>query len=313
MLLAQVEGFLAVARNGSVSRAAEALYVTQPALTVRIRQLEQELGEQLFVRTGRGVHLTDAGRAFLPYAERAVASLAGGRELIAEMAAGGAGELSIGAAPAVSTYVLPGVLMRFAERLPRVGLVVRTGHSEEILEMVLRTDVQVGLVRPIRHPQVTARPIYEDELVLVCDPAHPFASVPSVRLDQLDEARLILFDRTSSYYDLTNAIFRQAGVTPRTVMELDNIEAAKKMVEQGLGVALLPATAVTGEVERGSLRGVPIEGALPLRRQIFVIRRRDAGPPTAAIRTFLELLRDVTRLVPGTAPVDGDAGEDESA
>src|SRR5438874_1893346 len=114
MLFGQVQAFIEVARTGNVSRAAEALYVTQPALTARIQSLEKELGEALFVRTGRGVRLTDAGRVFLPAAERAIQAVEDGRQALADLRSASAGRLALGAAPAVSTYVLPPVLKRFA-------------------------------------------------------------------------------------------------------------------------------------------------------------------------------------------------------
>lgn len=301
MLLSQVESFVEVVRQGTVSRAAQVLSITQPAITVRLQQLEDELGAALFIRTRKGVVLTEVGRAFLPYAERALASLQGGQELVAEIRAGGAGELTIGAAPAVSTYVLPGVLVQFAEHFPNVRLVVRTGHSEEVVGMVARNEVEVGLGRLIRHPLVDATPIYEDELVLVSEPGHPFGEEGHVSLDELQDAALILFDRTSSYYELTNSLFREAGVAPRGVMELDNIEAAKKMVRQGLGIALLPLTAVTDEIDRGALRSVVIDGARPIRRQIVMMRRRDAGAPQAATAAFLGLLGEIPAMIPGAA------------
>src|ERR1700686_2212097 len=129
MLLAQVEGFLEVARRGNVSRAAEAMFVTQPTLTARLHALERELGEPLFVRTRQGMRLTDAGRAFLPYAERATQAVREGREAIAELNSASAGHLVIASAPAVSTYLLPPLLERFAAAHPRVEVAVRTGHS----------------------------------------------------------------------------------------------------------------------------------------------------------------------------------------
>lgn len=295
MQLAQVEGFVEVARTGNVSRAADRLYVTQPALTARIRALESELGTELFVRGRRGMALTDAGRAFLPYAERALASIRDGAGLVEELAEGGAGELVLGAAPAVSTYVLPGLLVRFVAAQPRVRLVVRTGHSEEILEMAIRGEIAIGLVREIRHPLISARPLYDDELVPVAQPDHPLASRPDLAVGSLREARLILFDRTSSYYELTNALFREAGVAPAGVMELDNIDAAKQMVLAGLGVALLPHTAVARELAAGSLRRLPLREARTIRRRIVAIRRSDAGPPSGALGTFWSLLDDIDR------------------
>src|SRR6478735_7504252 len=131
--LAQIQGFLEVARRTNVSRAADSLGITQPALTARLQALEQELGQSLFVRTRRGVQLTDAGNAFLPYAEQAVAALASGIAEVAEVSAGGGGEVALAVAPQVSTYVLPHLLTRFAADHPGVRLVVRTAHSEEIV------------------------------------------------------------------------------------------------------------------------------------------------------------------------------------
>jgi DNA-binding transcriptional LysR family regulator len=298
MQLAHVEGFVEVARRGNLSRAAEALYLTQPALTARLRTLEEELGAPLFVRGRRGMTLTDTGRAFLPYAERALASLRDGSVLVGELVQGGTGELALGAAPAVSTYVLPSLLVRFAARYPRVRLVVRTGHSEEILEMAIRGEIAVGLTREIRHPLIESRPLYDDELVLVTDPEHPLAAARSVGPDRLREARLILFDRTSSYYELTNALFREAGVVPSGVMELDNIDAAKQMVEAGLGIALLPLTAVARELATGELRALTLEGSRPMRRRIVAIRRADAPPPTGVLAGFWAVLDGIAEVLP---------------
>jgi DNA-binding transcriptional LysR family regulator len=277
--LAQIEAFLTVAERRSVSAAAEVLFVTQPALTTRIKNLERELGTALFLRTPRGMRLTEEGRAFRPHARRAVQSLAEGRELLRELGEGRVGELLVGAAPAISTYVLPLVLRRFQASFPNVRLVVRTGHSEEVLELVLREQVQIGLVRDLPHPAVKSVPLYEDEIVLVVHPDHRFAAERSIAVQELGAERLILFDRTSSYFVLTSAFFREAGVVPRGVMELDNVDATKKMVEHGLGIAFLPYTAVRGELADGSLQEVAIEGYEPVRRPIVALRRRDAVVP----------------------------------
>ena len=279
MQLAQIEAFLTVAERRSVSKAAAVLYVTQPALTTRIKKLERDLGVELFVRTPRGMRLTAEGRAFRGHAQRAVQELAQGRELLRELREGRVGELLLGAAPAISTYVLPLVLRRFQASFPNVHLIVRTGHSEEILEMVLREQVQVGLVRELPHPATTSRRLYEDEIVLVVHPAHRFAAERSIAVDELAGERQILFDRTSSYFVLTSAFFREAGVVPRGVMELDNVDATKKMVEQDLGIAFLPYTAVRGELAAGGLHEVSIDGYEPVRRPIVAIRRRDGVVP----------------------------------
>ncbi len=290
MLLSQVEAFLTIAERRSVSAAAAVLYVTQPALTTRIKNLERELGVDLFVRTPRGMRLTAEGRAFRAHAQRAVQSLAEGRQLLHELREGRIGELVVGAAPAISTYVLPLVLRRFQASFPNVHLIVRTGHSEGILDLVLREQVHVGLVRELPHAATIAQPLYEDEIVLVVHPGHRFAELSTIEVRELAGERLILFDRTSSYFVLTSAFFREAGVVPRGVMELDNVDATKKMVEHGLGIAFLPYTAVRVELASGSLQEVAIAGYEPVRRPIVAIRRRDGVVPGDLVEGLLAAL-----------------------
>lgn len=290
MQLAQLAAFAETARLGNVSRAAEALNVTQPALTARLRGLELDLGVDLFVRRSRGMSLTDAGRALLPHAQRVLAQVDEGRKAVRDLASGKVGELLIAAAPAVSTYFLPTVLKTFQTTHPLVRMGVRTGHTEEVLEMVLAREVDVGVGRPIRHPEAQLIPLFDDELVLVASRHHPFARRGKVRLLELNDDRLILFDRASSYYDLTSSLLRQAGVVPESVIELDNVEAAKKMVIEGLGVALLPRMALVAELRARSLLPVRMTGAPPVRRPIVAIRRIDAGTAVGPVADFLDLV-----------------------
>jgi DNA-binding transcriptional LysR family regulator len=288
--LGQVEGFLEVARRGSVSRAAEALFVTQPTLTARLKSLERELGTALFLRTPQGMRLTEAGRAWVPYAERAMRALIDGRDALHQVMAASAGHLMIAAAPAVSTYVLPELLERFVAAHPRVEVSVRTGHSEDVVELVVRDEVQIGLGRAIRHPDLELRPFHTEDLVLVCAPDHPFTKRPSVAMAEVAGQKLIMINRESSYYEITQGAFLAAGVSLRGQMELDSIEAAKKMVERGLGVALLPGTAVAREAASRTLLVVKMEDAPPMQNTIVSYRRRDAGKPEGIVAAFLELL-----------------------
>ena len=291
VLMAQLEAFAAVARVGNVSRAAEALHLTQPALTARLQVLEADLAVQLFVRGPRGMTLTDAGETLLPYAQRALAQVLDARKALHDLRSGRVGELFIGAAPAVSTYVLPALLKAFRDAHPDVRLGVSTGHTEEVLEMVLRREVDIGVGRPIQHPDVELIPVFDDELVLVVSRHHPFARRDRIRLQELADERLILFDRASSYYELTSSLVRQAGVVPESVIELDNVEAAKKMVIEGLGVALLPRMALGAELRVRALRPVRVIGAPPVRRPIVAMRRTDSGTPMGPVADFLALLR----------------------
>ncbi len=287
----QLEAFAEVVSRGSVTGAAQALYVTQPALTARLNALEQALGTPLLVRRRGGVRLTEAGRAFLPYAERALQAVAEGRAVLTELERGATGHVAICASPVVSTYALPTILKRFSETHPGVQVAVRTGHSEEMIEVVKRDEVAVGLLRAFNDPDVEQFTLYEDELVLVVHAAHPSGDV--VRLADLSDEQFVLFDRASSYHELTNAMFLEAAIAPRSVMELDNVDSAKKMIEEGLGVAFLPHVAVADEVRSGRLRIVGIADRQPPRRPIVAVRGKDAGEPLGSTAAFLALLREM--------------------
>ena len=294
-MLPQIEAFLEVARRQNLSRAAEALFVSQPTLTARLQSLEATLGEQLFIRTRRGMRLTEAGDAFLPYAEHAVAALADGRERLGELRRGVAGRLVLGAPPTVSTYTLPALLARFSATHPGVRLAVKTGTSEEILDMVLHDQVQLGIIRALANQEIETIPLYTDTLVLIAGPGHRLARSSTgrqARMADLAGEVLVLFGRSSSYLEFTTATFRQAGVLPGSVLELDNIEAAKKMVERGLGVSLVPTSTVAGELAAGTLARIELVDAAPARREIVAVRRRDAGPPSGAAGLFLDMLAE---------------------
>jgi DNA-binding transcriptional LysR family regulator len=294
VLLGQIEAFVEIVRLGTVLRAAEALCITQPALTARVQGLERELGQRLFARSGRGLRLTDAGRAFLPFAQHALRAVADGRVAVEDVATGRTGTLVLGATGSVSNYFLPRVIKQFRAAQPRVELVVRTGHSEQMLELVLSQAVELAIVRELQHHDIEVIRLYEDELTLVTHPTHRFARRGLATLAEVGYEGLVLFDRASSYYTLTQSLFAKADVAPRTVMEVDNFEAAKKMLEEGLGVALLPKVAVAQEVADGRLAEVKIADAGRMHRQMVAIRRADVGQPGGIVRSFLKLLRETT-------------------
>jgi len=291
MDIGQIEAFLQVAANRSFSRAAEALQLTQPSVTARIQTLERDLGEPLFERNGRGVSLTEVGTAFLPHAQRVLKALHDGRDAVQSLRQLELGTLRLGAAPTISTYVLPDLLMDFRSRYPRLEVSLRTEHSELIVQMVLSDEVQVGLERTISHADVVTVPLYRDEVVLVASPGHPVGQKAVVSIEEVGRRRLIMFSRGSSYYTLVDNALRQAGILVSPTMELDNMEAAKKMVEKGLGIAILPMVAVEQEVRRGDLCQVRVEGMTMPQREISLIYRRNR-PLSRAAQAFVGLLEE---------------------
>jgi len=290
--LGQVEAFVQVAHHRSFSKAADALFLTQPSVTARIQSLERDLGEALFERNGRGVRLTEMGAAFLPYARRALKALQEGRDAINGMRNLDIGTLKLGSALTVSTYVLPKILKRYCSLYPGVEVSVHTGRSEQVLQMVLNDDVHCALERTVQHPEIVTVPLYEDDLVLVCAPEHRFAHTGAATLEEVGREPLILFDKGSSYNALIQGVFRQHAIVPETFMELDTIEATKKMVEEGLGIALLPKVSIERETELHRLNIVSVSNATLPRRQISLIFRKNRKQ-TRAVQAFFALLSEL--------------------
>ena len=290
----QVEAFAQVANTHSFSRAAEALQLTQPSITARIQTLERELGEELFERGSRGVRLTDAGSAFLPYVERLLQTLQEGRDAVGDVKNVQAGSLRLGSAPTISTYVLPRILNAFCRQYPGVDVVIRTGRSEQVMNMLLADEVQVGLVRSLSNSDVETIDLYEDEIVLAAPPGHTFAKYGHASVNEAAAEPIVLFDRGSSYYGLINNFFRQAGVIPNVAMELDSLEATKRMVEEGLGIALVPLVTIERELQAGTLVRIDLEDADPIKRPISLIHRRHRKRPRT-VQAFIDTMAKIYR------------------
>ncbi len=288
----QIEAFVQVSTHSSFSRAAEALHLTQPSITARIQALERELGEELFERGGRGVRLTDAGHVFLPYVEHILQQLQEGRDAVEEVRNVQLGSLRLGSAITISTYVLPTILNRFCTDYPLVDVVIRTGRSEQVLNMLLADEVQVGLLRTLSHPDTESIPLYDDEIVLVAHPDHAFATSGKATIAEVASEPIVLFDRGSSYYGLIHDLFRKANVIPNVAMELDSLEATKRMVEEGLGVALVPEVTIRRELETGSLVQVGLSDVEPIRRRIALQYRRNRKR-SRAVQAFIDTLAEI--------------------
>lgn len=298
--IGQVEAFLAVGTFGGFRRAAEALRVTQPAVSARIKALEDSLGVSLFERGRGGLALSPAGRALRPHAEQLLQAVALARQAVHNLRPASAGALQIAAALSICTYLLPDVLKRFQAAHPKVLITVRSGHSKEVLEMVLRGEAEIGLARSLQHPAVETVSLRDDPLILVGRSASWPTGARRVRLEQVADQPLIFFDRGSSDWTLSHGLFRRAGLVPNVVLEVETIETAKRMVERGIGLAFLPHLAVSREIRRRTLIALDIVDAEPLARSLDVIHPRQR-PLSVEARALLQALRAAVSQV-GAAP-----------
>jgi len=297
MEIDQVETFLAVATFGGFHRAAEALRISQPAVSARIKALEQSLGIRLFSRSRGGLTVSEAGRIFRPHAEQLlrIASLA--RQAVHELQPGTSpGPLQIAAALSISAYFLPDVLHRFQRAHPNVIISIRPGHSKEVLDLVLNDEAEIGLARSLQHPEVETISLRDDPLLLVEHPKRGAAHPRRAPLQEVANWPLIFYERGSSDWTLTHSLFRSAGLVPNVALEVDSIETAKRMTERGLGLSFLPQLAVGREIRSRRLIVVKLLDAEPLHRSLDVIHPRHR-PLRAEAQTFLRFVRDAANRV----------------
>ena len=293
MRLAQLQTLDAVARHGSFSRAARELHLTQPAVSMQVRQLERELGLPLLERVGKRAFPTRAGEILLGHAARAVRELETGVEIVQQLRGVVAGRIRLGTSASFSIYLLPSALRRFRARYPRTELVVVTGNAPAIARSVVANELDVGIVSlPVRERELTVSSLYRDELVAIGSPGRAWRRGVRVRAADVAAEPLILFEQGATLRRLIDEWFHRGGAVPALPMELGNTEAIKKLVETGLGLSVTSWFAVKTEVRAGRLSAARLDP--PLFRQIGVILRRDK-PRTPVLDAFLATLADLRR------------------
>ena len=285
MDLAQLEVFLAVAREGRFSRAAEKLYRTQSAVSQTIRKLEGELGEPLFDRTSREGVLTDAGRVLREYAEKLLNLRSDAEEALVELRELQTGKLVIAANELTVLYLLP-ALAEFRRLHPMIKITVQRALGSRVPDDVLQHNVEFGLLtydpdEPLLHSVV----IYLDELAFVVPPSHPLASSKEVSITQLGAESFVAHIVPSPYREKVIQTFRRHKTPLHMDIELPTLQAIKSYIVMGNGVALVPEIAVEGELARGELVRIPVR-ELQLHRKLRLIYRKEASLSHAA-RAFL--------------------------
>src|SRR5436305_2783291 len=195
MEIDQLETFIAVATFGGFHRAAETLRLSQPAVSARIKAIEESLGSTLFARSRNALTLSDAGRILRPFAEQLLKTASQARQAVHELKPASGGPLQIAAALSISVYFLPDVLKHFQRAHPKVAISIHPGHSKEVMEMVLRGEAEIGLARSLHHPEVETISLRDDPLLLVAHPKKCPSNSRRVRLERAAGWPLILYER----------------------------------------------------------------------------------------------------------------------
>lgn len=291
--MAQLENFRlkvfrAVAEQLSFRKAAEHLFLTQPAVTLQIKALENDLGARLFDRSANRITLTAHGKILLRYADK-IAALASAAEQEVDSENGKlSGEFSLGVSTTIAQYVLPRLIGAFLKEHPRLQLSVHSGNTEQVVDLLLDDQISVGLIEgPARRRGVHTEPFMRDELVLITPPDSESSHFSS---RQLLDSSLLMREQGSGSRHVVEAALEKAGYKLkafRRVMNLDSTEAIKSAVEAGLGIGFVSRWAIAKELELGVLKVAQVRG-LQIARHFSLVTR--TGPelqgPSEAFRTF---------------------------
>jgi len=285
--------FRAVAKQLSFRKAAEELYLTQPAVSLQIKALEEELGVQVFDRSGAHITLTPAGKVLLRYAKQVNSLFAQAERDILVLAGDHAGRLSLGASTTISQYVLPRLLGEFCEEYPRVHPTLISGNTEQIVSAVENQKIELGFIEgPARSRKVKSEPFLEDELVLIASTAHEWAESASVSVPDLCSAPLLMRERGSGTRRVIEMALERLGIKRNLmhiVMELDSTEAIKSAVEARLGVGFVSRWAIAKDLRLDrNFKIVAIE-RLRIKREFLVTYIKGPEPQGLAheFRRFL--------------------------
>ncbi len=309
MTFDRLRTFLTVAKHGGISKATDELALTQSAASRQILSLEESLGVKLFLRKGRSLVLTEAGRVLQEYATRAFQVLAEAREAIDGLKGLVRGHLRISAASTIGTYMLPEVLGEFKVRYPGIEISLSITNKEQVLQHVLAASSALGFVGPpVRFPELSTEEYLEDELMLIVSPHHRLAHHETVLARELAEDVFILREKGSGTREIMEEELRRVGVPLQHAMELGSTEAIKQAVAANLGVSIVSTYSFTQEVMLGRLCTVRISD-LNLRRRIYLVylRNMPLSPAAHGFRHFL-FERHVAREGGGHRPAPIDPG-----
>lgn len=282
---------MAVAETGTFTAGAERVHVTQSAISMQIRQMEEETGVQLFVRAPRKVLLTEAGERMLVHARNILQEHDATLLEMSELAGTERGRLRVGSASAnISSEALPPVLKALRERHPQMEIFVKTGTSETLVQQILSGELDMALVSlPVEARGIRTETLTRDSLVAIVNPHHTLAARRVVSAYMLGAEKLILGERGGNTRRIIERFFAEAGVRPVVSMELNRLAAIKRMVEAGMGVGIVPLQSVREEVEEGRLVALWIEGA-----QInweLGLARLSASYDSPVCQSFVEVCR----------------------
>jgi len=276
MNIHQVHIFNIAARTLSITKTAKKMHLSQPSVSIQIKDLEDALNVRLFERINRKISLTDAGKIFFEYSERLLKLIDEMNAVMNDFSSGDVGRLLLGASSTVGIYVLPSYLGDFKEIYPKAEIALMIQNRQEAVEQCIAGELDFAFMQdPPRHPDLQAEFFLKDELVIVCSPKHRWANRDHLTMKTLisEPEPIILREEGSGTRDLIEYVLKRFGIERKVTMELSSSEGIKRAVEANLGVAVLSKAIIENELKNKSLVCLPIKD-LNTKRDFYIVRNK---------------------------------------
>ncbi|HEC15891.1 MAG TPA: LysR family transcriptional regulator [Sedimenticola sp.] len=299
--LRQLKVFSSVARWSSFTRAAEELFLSQPAVSIQVKQLEEHIGLPLFEQIGKKIHLTQAGKEVQHYSHAAFQQFREMEEVLEAMKGLSGGRLDIAVASTIN-YFAPRLLAVFSRRYPDIDLTLEVTNHETLMQRLEANEKDIVLMgQPLQKLDLEVVPFMENPLVVIAPPGHPLAEERRIPLERLAEETFLMRESGSGTRLATERFLQEKNIRLRTGMEISRNAAIKQAVRDGMGLAIVSVHTIELEMETGRLLVLDVEG-FPIPRKWFIVHRRGKrlSPAARAFRDFV-LDENLPELL-GTGP-----------
>src|SRR5699024_1001930 len=291
MELRQIRYFIEVANREHVTEAADALHVAQSAVSRALKNLEDELGVDLFIREGRNVRLTPIGKLFLPYMQQAIRVIENGKQIIQEYADPDSGTIKVGFPSSLATYVLPTAISAFREQYPDVKFELHQGSYRYLKDLVIQGDINMAILGPVplNATEMNGTILFTEKIVALLPRKHPLAKAPLLRLTELQDEDFVMFQKGFVLRDVVSDACMRLGFQPNISFEGEDIDSIKGLVSGGLGISLVPEITLIDNVPRSTVQIPIIEPEITRSVGIITPAERQLLPTE---RIFAQFLRD---------------------
>jgi len=270
----QLKAFYFAVKYGSLSGAAEALYITQPAVTKQVQQLQATYGVKLLNRIGKKMVLTDAGESLYDFADKIFQIESQAEESLRDFQQRKSGRIRIHASESFGAYYLPAIITPFQISYPGVQISVNIFPNQEVIENTVKLENDLGFTsNPVEHKKLVVREVLEDRLVVIIPPSHPFARKKILKPHHLEGQSIVMHEKGSATREIVDEFLSRNRVNTSISLELSNNEAIKRAVEQGLGLSLISENVVSEEVKTRKLKIAPLADP-SLKRKFYLIHHK---------------------------------------